>query len=124
MNLGAWFEAVGLSVRNVYGQTELTGATSITARRGAALESVGRPVRGVEVRVSDKHELLVRSRSAFTRYVGDESATARALVDGWLHSGDRAELRETGDSSCAVGSSRRSSRQTAQRSTRHRWLRD
>ena len=101
MSLGAWFEAVGLPVRNVYGQTELTGATSMTARRGSQIGtqigSVGRPVRGVEVRISDGQELLVRSRSAFTRYVGDESATARTLVDGWLHSGDRAEIRETGD---------------------------
>ena len=105
MSLGAWFEAVGLPVRNVYGQTELTGATSMTARPGPKLGAqigarfglVGRPVRGVEVRVSERQELLVRSRSAFTRYVGDESATARTLVDGWLHSGDRAEIRETGD---------------------------
>jgi predicted RND superfamily exporter protein/long-subunit acyl-CoA synthetase (AMP-forming) len=95
--LGAWFEAAGLPFRDVYGQTELAGATSITARRGAAPGSVGRPARGVEVRISESEELLVRTRSLFTRYVRDEAATARVLQDGWLRTGDRARQLETGE---------------------------
>jgi predicted RND superfamily exporter protein/long-subunit acyl-CoA synthetase (AMP-forming) len=95
--LAAWFRAAGLPFRDVYGQTELAGATSMTARRGAAPGSVGSPVRGVEVRLSPEGELLVRSRSVFTRYVGDAAATASILRDGWLRTGDRAELLATGE---------------------------
>jgi predicted RND superfamily exporter protein/long-subunit acyl-CoA synthetase (AMP-forming) len=95
--LGAWFAAAGLPFRDVYGQTELCGATSITARRGATTGTVGHPVPGVEVRIADDEELLVRSPSTFTRYVGDPAATQRALRDGWLHTGDRARLLGTGE---------------------------
>ncbi len=95
--LGAWFAAAGLPFRDVYGQTELCGATSITARRGATPGAVGRAVPGVEVRIADDEELLVRSPSTFTRYVGDPAATRRALRDGWLHTGDRARLLGTGE---------------------------
>jgi long-chain acyl-CoA synthetase len=95
--LGAWFAAAGLPVRDVYGQTELCGATSITPRRGATPGTVGRVVPGVEVRVSHDQELLVRSRSTFTRYVGDPAATRRALRDGWVYTGDRARLLDTGE---------------------------
>ncbi len=94
--LRAWWEAVGIPVRNVYGQTEVAGATSITARSGAAFDSVGVPVHGVEVAIGDGNELLVRSPSTFTRYVGEDTVTARTVQDGWLHTGDRAFIRDNG----------------------------
>jgi long-chain acyl-CoA synthetase len=90
--LQAWWEAAGMPLRNIYGQTEVAGATSITARSGASFAGVGRSVPGVEVRIGEGQELLVHSRSAFTRYVGDPAATARTLQNGWLHTGDRAAL--------------------------------
>jgi predicted RND superfamily exporter protein/long-subunit acyl-CoA synthetase (AMP-forming) len=95
--LHAWFEAAGVPIRIVYGQTEMTGATSMTARRGARFGSVGAPLSGIEIRVADDGELLVRAPSLFTRYVGDEQASLRTLDGGWLHSGDRAELLSTGE---------------------------
>ena len=96
-SLHAWFEAVGIPLRDVYGQTELAGATSITPRRGATFGSVGVLVPGVETRISDGGELLVRAESAFTGYVGDTAATARTNDGGWFHSGDRATLLPTGE---------------------------
>ncbi|WP_131746771.1 AMP-binding protein [Frankia sp. Cppng1_Ct_nod] len=96
-DLRAWWEAVGVPVRNVYGQTEVAGATSITARSGAAFDGVGVPVRRVEVTIGDDNELLVRSPSLFTRYVGEDAVTARTLRDGWLHTGDRATIRGDGE---------------------------
>jgi long-chain acyl-CoA synthetase len=96
-SLQAWFEAVQIPLRVVYGQTELAGATSMTPRRGGVFGSVGLPVRGVEVAVSDRGELLVRASSVFTRYVGDQAATAHALEGQWLHTGDRAAISPQGD---------------------------
>ncbi len=95
--LQAWWDAVGLPIRIVYGQTEVAGATSITARSGVALDSVGAPVRGVEVKIGDDDELWVRSPSAFTRYVGAEAATTRTRPQGWLRTGDRATIRANGE---------------------------
>ncbi|CAO5154512.1 AMP-binding protein [Frankia sp. AiPs1] len=96
-DLMAWWEAVGLPLRDVYGQTEVAGATSISSRRGAPYGAVGRPLHGVEATLDDGGELLVRSPSAFTRYVADEAATARTMPDGWLRTGDRAVIRDDGE---------------------------
>jgi len=95
--LHAWYEAAGIPLRDVYGQTELTGATSIAPARGASFGAVGAPVAGVSVRIAPDGELLVRADSTFTRYVGDPVATARVLVDGWLRTGDRARQLPSGE---------------------------
>jgi long-chain acyl-CoA synthetase len=105
-DLHAWFEAVGLPLRIVYGQTEVAGATSMTARAGATFGAVGVLVAGVDARLSDDGELLVRAESAFTRYLGDAAATARVLDDGWLRSGDRATMLPGGE--IAIGGRRQS----------------
>lgn len=95
--LHAWFEAIAIPFRVVYGQTELAGATSITSRRGATFGSVGLPLARVETKISDGGELLVRGGSLFTRYVGDATATARTLDGAWLHTGDRAKRTASGE---------------------------
>jgi predicted RND superfamily exporter protein/long-subunit acyl-CoA synthetase (AMP-forming) len=95
--LHAWFEAVGIPLRIVYGQTELAGAISITARRGATFGSVGVRLAGVEVALTSSGEMLVRSEAVFTRYVNDAAATEAARAGGWLHTGDRARLLPTGE---------------------------
>jgi long-chain acyl-CoA synthetase len=92
-----WWEAIGMPVRNVYGQTEVAGATTITSLRGSCLTGVGTPVKGTDVRIAPDGELLVRSRSAFTRYAGEPKATAATLRDGWLHTGDRAYIDQNGE---------------------------
>ena len=88
---------VGLPLRDVYGQTEVSGATSMTRPMGSLRGGVGRPLPGVEVKVADDGELLVRSPSVFTRYVGDEQKTADAFDSGWFKTGDRARLTDSGD---------------------------
>ena len=96
-SLHAWFEAAGIPLRVVYGQTELAGATTMTARQGATFGAVGILAHGIEVRFSDDDEMLVRSDSLFTRYVGDAKATAAALEGGWLRTGDRGKVLSTGE---------------------------
>lgn len=96
-DLHAWWETLGLRLRDVYGQTEVSGATSMTRPAGSIRGGVGRPLPGVEVKVADHGELLVRSPSIFTRYVGDEQRTAEAFESGWFKTGDRARLTDNGD---------------------------
>jgi long-chain acyl-CoA synthetase len=95
--LHAWWETLGLKLRNVYGQTEVSGATSMTRPAGSIRSGVGRPLSGVEVRVADSGELQVRSPAIFTRYVGDDARTARAFDSGWFKTGDRAHLTDDGE---------------------------
>jgi uncharacterized protein len=95
--LQAWCEAAGLPLRIVYGQTELTGATSISPRKGASLGAVGVPVAGVALRLAHDGELLVQSGTRFSGYLGDELATLATLQGDWLHTGDRARFLATGE---------------------------
>jgi long-chain acyl-CoA synthetase len=96
-DLQAWWETLGLPLRNVYGQTELSGATSMTEPRGSIRGGVGRLLPGVEVKVAVDGELLVRSPSLFTRYVGAAEKTAHAFESGWFKTGDRARLSDDGE---------------------------
>ncbi len=96
-DLHAWWETLGLRLRNVYGQTEISGATSMTRPAGSIRGGVGHPLSGMEVMVADSGELLVRSPSVFTRYVGDDARTARAFDSGWFKTGDRAHLTDDGE---------------------------
>ena len=95
--LHAWCEAAGLPLRVVYGQTELVGITSISPRRGASFGAVGLPTAGMELRLADDGELLVRSGTRFERYLADDEATNLTLEGEWLHTGDRARWRASGE---------------------------
>ncbi|MDQ7053138.1 MAG: AMP-binding protein [candidate division KSB1 bacterium] len=79
-----------------YGQTEGTGVTTVNRLDAYKLGSVGQPLPGVEVKIADDGEILVRSPSVFKGYFKDEEATRRTLADGWLHSGDVGEMDEEG----------------------------
>ena len=58
--------------------------------------TVGRPFPGVDVRIAEDGEILVRGPNVFQGYYKDEAATAATLIDGWLHSGDVGEFDEQG----------------------------
>jgi long-chain acyl-CoA synthetase len=93
-----FFASFDIIVREIYGQSEDTGPT--TANRPMAgqtkLGTVGPPIPGVEVKIADDGEILVKGRNVFTGYYKDEETTAETLVDGWLHSGDLGEFDSDG----------------------------
>ena len=60
------------------------------------LHTVGRALPGVDIRIDVNGEILVRAESVFDGYVDDADATARTLVDGWLHTGDAGHVEEDG----------------------------
>ncbi|MFO7265252.1 MAG: AMP-binding protein [Bacillota bacterium] len=91
-----YFLSLGVPIREVYGQTEGSGPTTIHQGGRIKPGTVGQPLPGVEVRIADDGEILVRGPNVFKGYYKDPEATARTLVDGWLHSGDVGELDEEG----------------------------
>jgi long-chain acyl-CoA synthetase len=79
-------------INEVYGQSEDTGPTAMTVPGSTKFASVGKAYPGVEVKIADDGEILVKGRNVFMGYYKDEAATAETLVDGWLHSGDLGEF--------------------------------
>jgi long-chain acyl-CoA synthetase len=93
-----WFWAIGVPVREVYGQTENT-AMATCARLGEVhLGTVGRALDGVDLRLDEDGEVLVRSAGTFLGYHADAAATTEVLdAEGWLHTGDIGVLDPDGN---------------------------
>jgi long-chain acyl-CoA synthetase len=93
-----FFYACGVPVMEGYGMTETS--TSSTVNRpepgGFRLGSVGKPQQGVEVRIGDDGEVLIKGPNIFQGYYKNEDATRETLEDGWLHTGDLGRLDEDG----------------------------
>jgi long-chain acyl-CoA synthetase len=91
-----FFRAVGLNLKQVYGQTECGGICVLHPDGDVKPETVGKPTPGTRIRISDTGEILVSSPSVFLGYYKNPEATARALDDGWLHTGDAGQMAEDG----------------------------
>ncbi len=92
----AFFVSLDLVVQEIYGQSEDCGPTSFNLIGRTKIGSVGPAFPGVDVRIADDGEILVKGPNVFLGYFEDEAATAEALQDGWLHSGDLGRLDERG----------------------------
>jgi long-chain acyl-CoA synthetase len=92
-----FFRALGIKLKQFYGQTETCALTAAQQEGHVKLHTVGRAMHGVELRLSEEGEILVRSPSVFTGYFEDEESTAKSLIDGWLHTGDAGRIEPDGD---------------------------
>ncbi|NVL91860.1 MAG: long-chain fatty acid--CoA ligase [Desulfobacterales bacterium] len=91
-----FFQSIGVNLIEGYGQTEGTGVTCASRIGKVKCGTVGPPLQGVEVKIAEDGEILVRSPGVFKGYYKDPKATKEALKDGWLYSGDVGELDEDG----------------------------
>lgn len=93
--VGNFFEAMGLTMLQGYGQTEAGPVISCNRpKTGLKMDTVGPPLRGVEVRIADDGEILVRGELVMHGYWRNKAETDRTIVDGWLHTGDIGHLDE------------------------------
>ena len=91
-----FYRALGINLRQLYGQTESSAFNAIQDAAEVRLHTVGRPLPGVEIRISDSGEILVRSGSVFSGYFHNPEATRETLEDRWLHTGDAGYLEKDG----------------------------
>jgi long-chain acyl-CoA synthetase len=94
--IGSFFLALGVRLLQGYGQTEAGPVVSCNSPGRIKIDTVGPPLDGVRVRVAEDGEILVAGDNVMKGYWNDPAATAQALVDGWLHTGDVGHLDEDG----------------------------
>jgi long-chain acyl-CoA synthetase len=91
-----FFRALGLNLKQVYGQTETSGICVLHPDREVRAETVGKPTPGTRIRISDDGEVLVSSESVFVGYYKNPDATRNALDGGWLRTGDAGRVDDEG----------------------------
>ena len=91
-----FYRALGVKLRQFYGQTESSAFNALQDAEEVRLHTVGRPLPGVEVKISDNGEIMVRSGSVFSGYYKLEKASQEALADGWLRTGDAGYVEPDG----------------------------
>ena len=88
-DVGIFFESMGLTMLQGYGQTEAGPVISCNRpSAGIAMHSVGPAMRGVDIRIAEDGEILVQGELVMRGYWQNESETERTIKDGWLHTGD------------------------------------
>lgn len=90
------FQALGVNIKQVYGQTETSGICVGHRNGDIKLTTVGKPIPGTEIRISDSGEILVKGPTVFSGYYKQEEATEKAFSDGWLNTGDQGLIDDDG----------------------------
>ena len=83
-----FFNALGIPLREAYGQTESTGVIAVQRIERPRWGFVGEPIPNVEVKIAEDGEILARGPGVFKGYFKNSALTAETIEDGWLHTGD------------------------------------
>ncbi|MCG8692976.1 MAG: AMP-binding protein, partial [Minwuiales bacterium] len=88
-----FFQAIGVNLKQIYGQTEIAGIAVCHRDDDVRFHTVGTALPGTEIQIGEDSEILLRSASVIVEYLHNPEATARAVdADGWLHTGDAGYL--------------------------------
>lgn len=91
-----FFRSLGINLKQVYGMTESSAVISIQRNGDVRLDTVGAPLPGVEIRISESGEVLFRSPGVFQGYYKNPDVTRETLEEGWVHTGDAGFLDHDG----------------------------
>ena len=91
-----FFASIGISLHELYGQSEGSSSTSSNLPGRTKFGSVGPALPGVEVKIAEDGEILLRGKNVFPGYYKDRAATDATLIGGWLHSGDLGQFDDDG----------------------------
>ena len=94
--LGHFYRGAGVTVLEGYGLTETAAPCTVNLPAATRIGSVGRPLPGISVRLGEDGEILIKGIGLFRGYHNNPAATAEALDDGWLRSGDLGSLDDDG----------------------------
>jgi len=92
-----YFHAIGIRMKESYGLTESCGLVTIHQGNDIQIGNVGKPIPGVEVKIGEDREILVRGPNIFLGYFNRPEATEETIKNGWLYSGDIGELDQEGN---------------------------
>jgi long-chain acyl-CoA synthetase len=91
-----FFHALGVNLKQIYGQTEIAGISVVHRDGHIKFDTVGLPLPDTEVKTTEEGEIISKSPSVFLGYYKNPEATEETLKDGWLYSGDRGFIDEDG----------------------------
>jgi long-chain acyl-CoA synthetase len=94
--LFTFYQAIGINLKQIYGQTEITGIAYMHSDGDVTPDTVGIPLPKTECKISEEGEILSRSPSVCRGYYNLPEKTEELLTDGWLHSGDAGYIDERG----------------------------
>ena len=91
-----FFHAMGVNLKQIYGQTEIAGISVVHRSGDIKFDTVGLPIPETELEITAEGEILTQSPSVFLGYYKNPEATEETLKDGWLYSGDRGFIDDDG----------------------------
>ena len=95
-DVGKFFNALGVTLLQGYGQTESAPVVSCNPPGGVKMHTVGTPLPEVEVKIADDGEILVKGGLVMDGYWNNPETTAETIQDGWLHTGDIGVIDKDG----------------------------